>query len=237
MSALGKTPDSRRRGIGPFAGLFCAAWLSILCSGAFAGQNNDIKLLYFFSSSCKHCMEVRPAVIALSKKYGIEGWYFGGGQAQTVPFPVKAGDKKVAEEVYGVVGVPTIAVVVKGKYKQKLAGASDIGDAEVIIASLVRGALTVTEAAEQAGHEITVTGWITARGEYFKNAQFYVTDRKTELRLQPWLPLEAVKSPFRNNKRPRLMSDVVRKPVVLRGSVKKTDTGAIFIVKKELSIE
>jgi hypothetical protein len=33
------------------------------------------------------------------------------------------------------------------------------------------------------------------------------------------------------------MSDVVRKPVVLRGSVKKTDTGAIFIVKKELSIE
>ncbi|MGE5174153.1 MAG: hypothetical protein ACM3MD_10030 [Betaproteobacteria bacterium] len=81
-----------------------------------------------------------------------------------------------------------------------------------------------------------ITGWIVAKGEYFKKAQFFITDRTTELPVKAWLPLEAMKGLFKS-KRPRLMSDVVKKPVVLKGSIKKTVTGSIFMVKEEKTPE
>ena len=104
----------------------------------------------------------------------------------------------------------------------------------MIIQALARGAKTVTEAAADAyQRQITVVGWIIARGENLKKAQYFITDRKTELLVKPWLPLEAVKG-LVSRSGPRLMSDVVRKPVVLKGSVKRSGAGRIFQVKQEL---
>lgn len=227
---------TRQRGLGPFAGFILIALMSAAISVAFAAQGR-VKLLYFFSASCKYCIDARPAVIDLGKEYDIEGLLFKDGNPQSFPFPIKAGDKKIAKEVYGVKGVPTLAILVDGKYRQKISGAPDIQDAKTIIEALAGGAVTVSEAAKKTpGADITITGWITAKGAYFKNAQFFITDRETDLPIKAWLPIEAVKSPFRKT-RPRLMSDVVNKPVALRGELTKRDQTYEFIVKEEVKLQ
>ncbi len=237
MRIVTKYGTNRQGGFGPFAGFLLIALIVFFSSYIPAAENTHIKILYFFSTTCRHCIDARPSVLALSKEFNIQGLQFGEGQRAVLPFPVEAGDKKVAQEVYGVAGVPTMAVLVDGKYKQKIAGAPDIQDAKVIIKGLARGAVTVTEAADKPRKgEFIVTGWIIARGEYFKKAQFFITDRKSELPVRAWLPLEAVKSPV-SKKRPKLMSDVIRKPVVLKGSMKKTAAGSVFQVKQELRID
>jgi thiol-disulfide isomerase/thioredoxin len=237
MRLLNRYLCKRGGGFGPLLGFFILWTLFLFPSSVLAAQNAHIKILYFFSTTCRHCIDARPFVIALSKEYSIQGLQFGEGQRAVLPFPVEAGDKKVAQEVYGVAGVPTMAVLVDGKYKQKIAGTPDIQDAKVIIKGLARGAMTVTEAVDkQREGDVIVTGWIIARGEYFKKAHFFLTDRKTELPVKAWLPLEAVKSPV-SKKRPQLMSDVIRKPVVLKGIIKKTAAGSIFQVKEELGID
>ncbi len=228
---------NRQRGYSPFAGFILIVWMLSAASFVFAARDHHVKLLYFFSASCIHCIEARQAVIELGKEYEIEGLFFNDGTPQSLPFTVKAGDKKTAKEVYGVKGVPTLAVLVDGVYRQKIAGAPDIQDAKVIIKALADGAITVSEAAKKAPDaEITITGWIVAKGEYFKKAQFFITDRTADLPVKAWLPLEAVKSLFRKT-RPRLMSDVIKKPVVLKGSIKKTATGGIFQVKEEIRLD
>jgi thiol-disulfide isomerase/thioredoxin len=237
MRFVSRTLVNRGGGFGPLS-VFFLLWIILLCPASVpAAQKPDIKILYFFSTTCRHCIDARPSVIALSKEFTLEGLQLGEGQPAAFPFPVKAGDRKIAREVYGVVGVPTIAVIVDGKYRQKIAGASDIQDAKTIIEGLAGGAMTVTEAAEKAGAgEFTVTGWIIAKGEYFKNARFFLTDRKTELAVKAWLPLEVVKSPVQK-KRPGLMSDVVKKPVVLKGQIKKTAAGDVFLVRTEVRVD
>jgi hypothetical protein len=223
----------RRGGFGPLA-VFFLLLAAVFQPPVSAGPNSAIRLIYFFSSSCRHCVDAKPSVIALSREFPLEGLHFGQGPLSAFPFPVKEGDRKIAREVYGVSGVPAIAVMVDGKYKQMIAGADDIRDAKVIVKALSGGAKTVSEAAETVQEtELEITGWIIARGEYFKGAQYFITDRKTELRIKAWLPLEAVKRPF-PGKRPRLMPDVVNKPVVLRGSIKRTTDGPLFLVKEEL---
>ncbi len=237
MRFIGGYDRNRQRGFGPFAGFILIVWTLSAASFVFAARDHHVKILYFFSASCIHCIEARPAVIELSKEYEIEGLLFNDGSPQSFPFPIKTGDKKTAKEVYGVKGVPTLAVLVDNVYRQKIAGAADIQGAKVIIKALADGAMTVTEAAKKAPDaEITITGWIVAKGEYFKKAQFFITDRTTELPVKAWLPLEVMKSPFRKT-RPRLMSDVIKKPVVLKGSIKKTATGGIFQVKEEMNLE
>jgi hypothetical protein len=224
----------RRGGLSPLAGLFILLAAAALPPPVPAAQNSQIRLLYFFSSSCRHCVDAKPFVIALSREFSLEGLHFGQGPFPEYPFPVKEGDKKIARERYGVVGVPAMAVMVDGKYKQKIEGTADIRDAKVLVKALSEGAKTVSEATAAIPEtEIEITGWIIARGEYFKGAQFFITDRKTALRVKAWLPLEVVKSPFQS-RRPRLMSDVVNKPVVLRGSIKKTKDGFLLLVIEEL---
>lgn len=225
----------RQRGFGPFAVFLFIAWTMILPSVVSAAQDNHVKILYFFSPTCKHCIDAKPYIISLSQKYDIEGLRFGEGPTPTFPFPVKAGDKKIAQGTYDVKGVPTLAILVDGVYRQKIEGAPDIQDAEVIVRGLAAGARTVTEASKKVQEgEITIIGWIIARGEYFKNAHFFITDRKTELPIKAWLPLEAMKSPMQK-RRPRLMSDVIRKPVVLRGRIRKGAAGDLFMVKEEIA--
>lgn len=222
----------------PAVWLFLVIVLITAFSFVYAGQSHYVKILYFYSESCTHCIAAKPSVIDLSKEYEVEGLIFGGEKTQPMPFPVKTGDKKIARERYGVRGYPTLAILIDGVYRQKIAGTSDVQDAKRIIKALATGAVTVTEASKNRGQEeITVTGWVVARGEYFKKAQFAITDRSTELPVSAWLPLEAMKSPFSKNRRPRLMSDVVKKPVVLKGSIKRTATGSLFQVSEEIRID
>jgi thiol-disulfide isomerase/thioredoxin len=237
MGVVVRYVSNRQRGIGPFAGLFPIGWLILFSTLVFAAQNNHVKILYFFSPSCKYCIDAKPYILDLSKEYGIEGQRFGEGTSPSFPFPVKAGDKKLAQGTYGVQGIPTLAVLVDGVYRQKIAGMTDIRDAKVIIKGLVSGAMTVTEAAQKVNKkEIIVTGWIIAKGEYFKNARFFLTDRSTEIPLKAWLPLELVKSSVQKKKL-KLMSDMLKKPIVLKGSIKKTTAGNIFFVKAEVPVD
>ncbi len=234
MQFLRSTSFNRGGGLSPLPGLFIAITLLVsLLQPASASTKHNIKLLYFFSTTCKHCIDAKPAVLALSKEFRIEGQQFGEGNP-AYPFPVKPGDKKIAKEVYGLAGGPTLVVLVDGKNAMKIAGTPDIQDARVIIDALASGALTPTDAA-LAGQdkEMTVTGWITVRGTSFKDAHYFLSDRKTDVPVKAWLPIEAVKSPF-PKKGPRLMSDVVRRPVVLKGTIRKIPAGIIFLVKEEI---
>jgi len=235
MPIVDRINTFRRRGECLFA-VFLWIVLTLLAAlSVTARENNRVKLLYFFSTSCDHCIEARPAVISLSKEFLIEGLYFNHGIPQSFPFPIKAGDKKAAKEAYGVKGVPTLVVLVDGAYRQKIEGPHDIQDAKTIIEALANGAITATEASKKMNEaEIAITGWIISKGKYFKDAQFFITDRTTELQIKQWLPLETAMSPFRK-KRPRLMSDVINKPVLLRGKATKKDGVYTFIVKEEVS--
>src|SRR5512135_2295091 len=98
---------ARRGGFGPLAGFFVLLLVASLPSIAPAGQDVPIKLLYFFSSTCRHCTEVKPTVIDLSKEFPLEGLHFGQGPVPALPFPVKEGDKKTAKEIYGISRVPS----------------------------------------------------------------------------------------------------------------------------------
>jgi len=98
--------------------------------------------------------------------------------------------------------------------------------------------LTVSEAVEGISQgDVIITGFLLNRGAYFdKNAKFILTDRRKDIHVNPWLPLEAVKSKFKKT-RPRLMSDVIGKPVVLKGKLVKTDAGFQLTVKEEVIVE
>jgi thiol-disulfide isomerase/thioredoxin len=228
----------RQRGFGPFAGLFFIASLLFIPPSIQAGQNNHVTILYYFSMTCRHCLDAKPAIVELSRQFTIEGQNVGNVAAEGYPFPVKPADKKKSKEVYKVQGVPTLVVFVNKVHKQNIAGTRDIDDAAVVIKALDHGAMTVTDAAEKAPEgDITVVGWIAVKGEYFNNAQFLITDRKTDLQVKAWLPLEAMKSMVPNANRPRLMSDVIRKPVVLKGHIIKSATGNLFLVKEEIPVD
>jgi thiol-disulfide isomerase/thioredoxin len=229
--------SDRRISIGPFIALSLILLLFISPSFNHAAQSPHVKILYFFSLQCPDCLEAEPAVIALGREYSVEGRNLGTKAAQGYPFPVKMGGKKHARKVYGIKEIPSLAVLIDGTCRQKIEGTSDIKDAKSIIKALSSGAITVTEAAKkETNAELTVTGWVIVKGEYFKNVRFILTDRTTELQVKAWLPLEAMKSPMKRTM-PRLMSNVIRKPVVLRGNLTQADTGGLFIVKEELPLD
>ncbi|HUL01096.1 MAG TPA: hypothetical protein VLX29_09590 [Nitrospirota bacterium] len=224
-------------GFGPFAGLLFILLTALIPSHVCAAQDNTVKILYFFSPSCKHCNEAKPFIINLSKVFSMEGLRFGEGDTPSFPFPVKQGDKSIAEGTYDVKGVPTLAILIDGVYRQKISGMPDIQDALVIVKGLKNGAMTITEATQTLKNgEITITGWIIARGIDFKKAQFFITDRKTELSVKAWLPREVVKSPVQK-KRPRFMSDVIKKPVILKGIIKRNNSENIFFVTQEVLLD
>jgi thiol-disulfide isomerase/thioredoxin len=223
-----------QKGFGSFVVMLLILWLFVAPSTGHTAQNHRVKIIYFFSPSSPDCIDAEPAVIALGREYSMEGYNFGKIAPRGYPFPVKPGDKKNARKVYGIKGIPSLVVIIDGVYKQKMEGAADIQDAKSIIKALSGGAMTVTEAAKNAKKaEFTVSGWIVAKGKYFKNVRFMLTDRTTEIRVKAWLPLEAVKSPIRKES-PRLMSNVIGKPVVLRGSLTPSETGCLFLVKEEI---
>ncbi|MCK9418037.1 MAG: thioredoxin family protein [Nitrospirae bacterium] len=193
-------------------------------------------ILYFYSSTCPHCKNVAPVMKDLSKEYKIQGLLYGKDAGEQMPYEVKKGDKATSSK-YGVKGVPSLVMLKDDKFRLKIAGEHNIKDAPLILKAFRKGALTVSEAIEKGPRKTyTVIGWIGSRGEYFKNARFVLTDRKRTISVKPWLPLEAVKSPFKKA-RPRLMSDVIDKPVLIEGLLTKINDDLQFTVRKEIILE
>ncbi len=218
-----------------FHSLFLIITIISLSSVSTALQD-DLSALFFFSATCSHCKSVEPAVKELSREFTIQGMLYGKVDAGPLPFEVRKGDKETAAR-YGLEGVPALVVLKNGNVKQVIRGEYDIRDARAILRAFRKGALTVSEAVEQRPRKTSkIVGWIVSRGEYFRNVQFSLTDRKQTIAVRPWLPLEAAKSPF-SKTRPRLMSDVVDKPVFLEGTLVKVGDNLQFMVGKELNFE
>jgi thiol-disulfide isomerase/thioredoxin len=201
-----------------------------------AVPQDDLTVLYFFSANCVHCRNVEPVIRELSREFPVEGLYYGKGRPEPMPFEVRKGDKATASR-YDVAGVPVLVVLKNGAMKYTLRGEQDVKDAKAVLSAIRKGALTVSEAIENGpGKSYNVFGWVVSRGEGFKDAKFFLTDRKKNIQLRPWLPIEAVKSPFKSA-RPRLMSDVVGMPVALKGELTGKDQSYLFTVKEEISLD
>ena len=198
-----------------------------------AAAADDLTVLYFFSSDCPPCNNIEPIINDLNREFKTQGLQYGQGVTVSLPFEVITGDEERLKR-FGIESYPALVVLMNGNIKQVFRGENDIRDVKSFLYSFGQGALSVSEAVTQKpGKNILLAGWIIAKGEYFKKAQFFITDRTTELRIKAWLPLEAAMSPFRK-KRPRLMSDVVNKSVLLRGKVTEKDGDYTFIVKEEV---
>jgi thiol-disulfide isomerase/thioredoxin len=208
----------------------------ISLSSISAARQDELSVLYFFSANCTHCKRVLPAVRELSREYTVQGLLYGKDDPGPMPFNVRKGDKETSAR-YGLEGVPALVVLRNGSVKQVIRGEYDIRDARALLWAFRRGALTVSEAIEQGPQKTcTIAGWIESRGEYFRKGGFFLTDRKQTIAVKPWLPIEAIKSPFRKT-HPRLMSDVINKPVLLEGGLTKINHDLQFTVRKEIILE
>lgn len=197
---------------------------------------DDLSVLYFFSATCAHCKRVEPAVKELSKEFIVQGLLYGKTDPGPMPFEVRKGDKDTFAR-YGLEGVPALVVLQNDTVKQVIRGEYDIRNARPFLRAFRKNALTVSEAVEKGPQKMyIVVGWIVSRGEYFGNGRFYLTDRKQSIAVKPWLPLEAAKSPFKKA-RPRLMSDIIDKPVLLEGELTKIKNDMQFTVRKEIILE
>lgn len=211
--------------------LVLLSWLS-----ADAQQEEALEAYYFFSPACPRCDTVAPVIKELSTIIHMWGVFYGKGNAEPMPFEVRKADKGTLMR-YDVHTFPTLAIMKTGAVKQMFMGEQDIKDARLILSAFRKGAWSVSEVIEKKPkNEVGVTGWVVSKGEYFHNSQFYLTDRKQTVLIKPWLPIEAVRSPIRKT-RPRLMSDVIDKPVFLEGTVTKIGGKLQFTVGKELSFE
>jgi thiol-disulfide isomerase/thioredoxin len=208
----------------------------LITFAAIASAQSDLSILYFFSTTCGHCKSVEPVVKELSKTYHLEGLVYGKGAPVPMPFAVRKGDKETSS-TYGISGVPVLVVLKGGMVKQIIRGENDIRTCPRILIALSKGALSVSEMIAKGPKDTyNVTGWVESKGDYFKGVKFYLTDRQKRVEIKPWLPLEAVKSPF-NSARPRLMSDIIDKPVSLKGMLVQIDNNLQFTVEKELTLE
>jgi hypothetical protein len=208
----------------------------ILLSSVSVAQPDDLSVLYFFSADCAPCKRVEPAIRELSTEFMVQGLLYGTDDPGPMPFEVRKGDKETFER-YGLESVPALVALRNCSVKQVIRGENDIREARALLRAFRKGAMTVSEAIEQGpDNTFNVAGWIASRGAYFRNGGFFLTDRKQSIDVKPWLPIEAVKSPFRKT-RPRLMSDVIDKPVLLEGSLTKTNGDLQFTVRKEIILE
>jgi len=208
----------------------------ISLSSVSAAQQDELSVLYFFSANCTRCKRVEPAIKELSREFTVQGLLYGKDDPGPMPFNVRKGDKGMSAR-YGLEGFPALVVLRNGSLKQVIRCEQDIRDAGALLRAFRKGAMTVSEAIEQGPEKTSsIAGWIVSWGEYFRTGGFFLTDRKQTIAVKPWLPIEAVKSPFRKT-HPRLMSDVINKPVLLEGSLTKINDDVQFTVRKEIILE
>jgi hypothetical protein len=199
-------------------------------------MSSPVQLLYLFSAECTQCEKTNVLVSVLSREFPVEGIWIGSKNPGPVGFPVRK-STPADKERYSITDEPSLVVLKNGKTSQTIRGECDILSSRTIIKGIEKGALTVSEAIEKGPQKTyTVVGWIESRGAYFEKARFVLTDRKRAIAVNPWLPLEAVKSPFKRS-RPRLMSDVIGKPVFLEGLLTTINDDYRFTVRKELILE
>jgi len=212
--------------------------LMLLLAGCLSAraQKDDFSILYFYSSSCPPFDSVAQLIKNLNREFPVHGLISGAGKSEDMPFKVEHTNEGMLLR-YHVDRFPTLVVMMHDTVKQTIVGEQDIKDAGFVLRAFRRGAMSVSEViAKKPWDGAVVAGWVVSKGEYFKDATFYLTDRKNTILLRPWLPLEAVRSPWRKD-RPRLMSDIVNRPVVLEGTVEKSGNELHFTVIKEVSIE
>jgi len=210
--------------------LFIISLFLLLPSSVLSESGGSLKLLFFFSASCPHCGAVMPVVIEMSKDCPVYGFIYGKEPAPELPFPVEKGTEELIKR-YNIQGLPSLVILEGERLRTVITGESAIKDSPFVLKALRSGALTVSEALSSSDDEILLIGWLIHRGNYFKGEGFFITDKQKEIPVKPWLPLEAIKSPF-NKKRPTVMSDFINKPVVLKGRVLKKDDGYILHVKE-----
>jgi len=206
------------------------------CLSADAQQEETLDAYYFFSPACPRCDTATPFVKELSNRIHIRGLFFGKGDTEPMPFDVRKADMGTLKH-YDVHTFPTLVIMKSGAIKQLFIGEQDIKDARLILKAFRKGAWSISEVIEnKPQNKYGVTGWVVSKGEYSHDPRFYLTDRRQIMSIKPWLPIEAVRSPFRKT-RPRLMSDVIDKPVFLEGTVTKIGDKLEFTVGKELNFE
>lgn len=199
-------------------------------------KENALEAYYFYSTACPGCANVASIIKELVMEIPIRGFINGNGDTETMPFEVRMADKATLTQ-YDVQKFPTLVVLKNGIVKQMFRGEQEIKDARVMLIAFRKGGWSVSEVLEQKPqNEYRVAGWIVSKGEYFDKPLFYLSDRRQTILIKSWLPLEAVQSPFRKT-RPRLMSDVIGKPVFLEGVVTKTGDNLQFQVVRELNFE
>jgi thiol-disulfide isomerase/thioredoxin len=200
-------------------------------------QNGEaLEAYYFFSPACPRCERIAPFIRELSREFCMRGFFHGKGDVEPMPFEVREADN-VALLRYGVRAFPSLAIMKNGAVKQLLSGEQDINDARLILSAYRKGAWSASEVIEKKPpNKVRVIGWVVSKGEYFHSPQFYLTDRRQVVLIRPWLPIDAVRSPFKKT-RPRLMSDVIDKPIFLEGTTTDNDGILEFTVGKELSFE
>jgi thiol-disulfide isomerase/thioredoxin len=212
--------------------------LMLLLAGCLSAraQKDDFSVLYFYSHSCTPCNDIAPMIKDLSREFAIQGFASRPGRSEDLPFKVDQADEGTLSR-YSIDQFPTLVVMMHDTVKQIFVGEKDIKDAGLMLRAFRIGALSVSELVKKKPQDrAIVAGWVVSKGEYFKDAEFYLTDRKNTILLRPWLPLEAILSPWRKD-RPRLMSDVVNRAVVLEGSFTKSGEKLQFTVQREVMIE
>jgi thiol-disulfide isomerase/thioredoxin len=214
---------------------FIIAFLLAGCLSSRA-QKDELSLFYFYSPACSPCNTIAPLIKDLSRDFPVQGFVFGTGKTDPMPFKVKRTDEATLLR-YHVDRFPALAVMSHDIVKQLIVGEQDMKDAGLILKAFRKGALSVTDLLAKNPQETTiVTGWVISEGEYFRNAKFILTDRRNSLSLRPWLPLEVMRGPVRAAT-PRMMSDVINHVVILEGTLTRNDEELQFIVQREITVE
>lgn len=189
-------------------------------------KDRNIELIYFFSSSCPHCLQAAPVVKELSRKYHTRGYYPRKEQQPDYPFPVEKGNPQMLQD-YGIQGFPSLVVLINGMARQKIVGAVDIPAAPELLKAFANGALSVSEALESpAGFPLTVAAFVRAAQSPEGKRVYALSDGEKVLVVAPW----------RREQGARTMAGLNNKAVAVRGRIMTNGSGkSAFVVEREVN--
>lgn len=162
----------------------------ILLFTVFQGQSKaedtGLRVIYFFSATCPHCKEVYPYIVELNKIIKLEGVLLGNASAGKLAFDYKKGVREDAMK-YGLRGVPSMVILRGSDVIQILRGSGDIKHSAIMFKGFKRGALGVSEAIQKKPeNDFLITGWIIKKRTPDNNIEFFITDKKSDIKLLDW---------------------------------------------------